>query len=51
MQVYVFGHGERLSNTSIICPEVGDKIGKLIVIPHRRLRLEGTFFESFGASG
>jgi len=43
--------GERLSNTSIIYPEVGHKIEKLIVIPHRRLRLEGAFFKSFGASG
>jgi hypothetical protein len=30
--------GERVSNTWIICPEVGDNPGKLGLIPHMTVR-------------
>src|SRR3989304_2585991 len=32
--------GGRLSNTRIICPQVGDTLGKLRIIPHRSGMLE-----------
>ena len=43
--------GVLLSNTRIICPEVGDKLGKLSIISHRLRKLEGSEVESYGASG
>src|ERR1041385_5847491 len=47
------GHalGARLSNTRSTCPEVGDKLGKLRIIPHSAPMLEGLVRESSGASG
>ena len=46
MQVKISSEvGERLSNTSIICPMVWDNLGKLRVILDMRLILEGSFFE------
>lgn len=47
------GHalGARLSNTRLTCPEVGDKLGKLRIIPHSSPMLEGSVGQSYGASG
>ena len=41
MQVNCFfgNGGGRLSNTSTICPKVGDNFGKLKLIPHRKQKL------------
>lgn len=43
--------GGRLSNTWITCPQVGDNLGKLRLIPHRPRILEGSEAESSGARG
>ena len=37
--------GVRLSNTSIICPQVGDTLGKLRIISDSRGHLEGVLCE------
>src|SRR5881296_4572828 len=41
--------GGRLSNTRIICPQVGNTLGKLRLMPHRSGMLERFQVESSGA--
>ena len=43
--------GERLSNTSIICPLIRDNHGKLWLILDRERILEGSFLQSFCVKG
>ena len=45
------GLGRRLSNTRIICPWVGNNLGKLSIIPHRPEMLERPQAKSSGAQG
>jgi hypothetical protein len=43
--------GALLSNTRIICPWVGNNLGKLRIIPHRSWMLECFMAQSCGAQG
>ena len=45
------GLGARLSNTRIICPRVGDNLGKLRIIPYSCPLLERLGGENSGALG
>ena len=43
--------GVRLSNAWLTCPRDGYNLGKLRIIPNRRLDLEGPFAQRDGANG